>query len=251
MAARELGLSSSLTLIDDKTAPLGCFFVEQEGRLYHNTIGTASSRYDFAKSLCRYNNASGSLLRVTDKTIAACGILHNLTVYTVAAEHLEQALEELRVAKRMQFALRLGVGMAALTKPLAFGDGHVVVLAGVQAQAAGAALDTVIDLGLKNAAVFGSASVCMQDLRLQNGRQASRVTKNRNAAEYNLVNRMCAACVLLYPHVFCMHAAAAAAAAATAAAMAAAATALSYVCLCTRVCVRAGAQFNLWAHVLQ
>ena len=124
-AASELGLllQRNVTVLDDHSQPAGCFFVEEELRLYYNRKGASAKHFSFAKSLCHWRNASGFVLpKAVTTTITACSETHTVDVYNVSVHSLDDMLKELHrmslrdPTRKMKFAIQIGPGKATLTQ---------------------------------------------------------------------------------------------------------------------------------------
>ena len=184
-AGIELGLNGSVMELNDNAGPRGCFYVLDDAQhttgsgLYWNANGSQASRFDFAKSICRWQNTTGFILPEPNpsETVNACGETHTLPVYTIEAQAFEAALGALRSKQIHRFMLRLGEGAAYVHGQVSFTGsegGTVVVLAGAQAPHGSVPL-TSIDLGEKHIYIDSGTSgkpisVCMQDLHLHNGK---------------------------------------------------------------------------------
>ena len=72
-----LGLNGNVTELNDDRAPRGCFYVLQGSGLYWNPNGSQGSTFNFAKSICRWQNIAGfALPEAGDETVVACGQAH-------------------------------------------------------------------------------------------------------------------------------------------------------------------------------
>ena len=183
-ASIELGLNGSVNVLDDIAGaqtnfPRGCFYVQEGSGLYWNANGSQGSSINFAKSICRWQNTSGfTLPEPSRETVDACGETHTLMpVYSIAAQAFDAALAALNNKQVAKFMLRIGEGHAYVHKQISFSGAKgrkVVVLAGARSSE-GSVPHTSVNLGgthifISSGMPGQSISLCMQDLRLHNGK---------------------------------------------------------------------------------
>ena len=176
--------NNTVTVLDHKQAPAGCF-VDQT-RAYFNHQAQAGSHYSFLKSLCRLKNISAmGLPEAKTESIHACGRNWTLPVYRITAEDLQRVIDKLRSHNVQQYALLLNQGNARIQKTLEIVQNGTqglldIVIAGQLPQGwaemtqppTAAQLTTRVDLAWHSIFISGGAGsvVCLQDLHLSNGR---------------------------------------------------------------------------------
>ena len=178
-ASIALGLSSSVTELNDHAGPRGCFYVLEGPGLYWNPNGSQGSRYNFAKSLCRWQTTTGFTLPEPNgvETVVACGERRTLPVYYIAAQAFESALGALKIKQISKFMLKIREGEAYVHKQISFTGaegGTVVVLAGAPSPD-GFTPRTSLKLGGNHLVLTSGMndlpiSVCIQDLHLHSGK---------------------------------------------------------------------------------
>ena len=181
-----LGPNITVTVLDHKKAPAGCFIKQTEA--YFNIQTHAGSDYSFLKSLCRLRNISTvELPEAKSESISACGQNRTLPVYRIPAEDLEHTIDVLLHKTNIyQFVLLLKQGSTTLNQRLILSSGNSsarrldIVIAGQTLQGQRemteppkvAELRTRVDLKQNSIFVVGGSdsAVCFQDLHLKNGK---------------------------------------------------------------------------------
>ena len=195
-AAGELGHdTNNATVFSNQGAPTGCFVTVDKQLYFNQAAGRTNSNFDFAKSLCNLNNVPPKTLKETSVAIQACGRNRTMPMYDIAPTQLDAVLRNRSLMKGCNpCALRLvGEGMAALSKNLGFGgDGDLDLVIMGQPWAGHTEPQTVFDLNMHSLGMTAvncfpacpaitanrTASLCIQDMRIQHGSAMNGVAIN-------------------------------------------------------------------------